>query len=47
MTTVDRLGLYLRLRTSEGMEGVRISFLREVQSANETRTILVEIGACS
>ena len=43
MTAVDRLGFHLRLKTSEGMKGVRINFLREVQSANETRTVLVEM----
>jgi putative heme iron utilization protein len=44
MTAVDRLGFHLRLKTSEGMKGVRINFLREVQSANETRTVLVEMA---
>jgi hypothetical protein len=34
---------HLRLKTSEGMKGVRINFLREVQSANETRTGVVEM----
>jgi heme iron utilization protein len=43
MTAVDRLGFHLRLKTSEGMKGVRINFFREVQSANETRTVLVEM----
>jgi heme iron utilization protein len=43
MTAVDRLGFHLRLKTSEGMKGVRINFLREVQSANDTRTVLVEM----
>ncbi|RZU39163.1 HugZ family protein [Edaphobacter modestus] len=43
MTAVDRLGFHLRLKTSEGMKGKRINFLREVLSANETRTVLVEM----
>jgi heme iron utilization protein len=43
MTAVDRLGFHLRLKTSEGIKGVRINFLREVQSAKETRTVLVEM----
>jgi heme iron utilization protein len=43
MTAVDRLGFHLRLKTAEGMKGTRINFLREVQSADETRRILVEM----
>ena len=43
MTAVDRLGFHLRLKTSEGMKGTRINFLREVQSADETRKALVEM----
>jgi len=43
MTAVDRLGFHLRLRTAEGMKGTRINFLREVQTADETRTVLVEM----
>jgi putative heme iron utilization protein len=43
MTAVDRLGFFLRLKTAEGMKGVRINFLREVASAIETRTMLVEM----
>ena len=43
MTSVDRLGFSLRLRTSEGMKGVRIGFTREVRSPGETRTVLVEM----
>jgi putative heme iron utilization protein len=43
MTTVDRLGFYLRLKTAEGMKGTRINFLREVRSADETRKVLVEM----
>jgi len=30
MTSVDRLGFTLRLKTNEGMKGVRINFLHEV-----------------
>ena len=30
MTSVDRLGFSLRLKTAEGMKGIRINFLREV-----------------
>lgn len=43
MTAVDRLGFHLRLKTSEGMKGTRINFLREVQTADETRKVLVEM----
>jgi heme iron utilization protein len=43
MTAVDRLGYFLRLRTAEGIKGVRISFLREVRNAQETRQVLVEM----
>jgi putative heme iron utilization protein len=43
MTAVDRLGFHLRLKTAEGMKGARINFLREVRSAEETRTVLVEM----
>ncbi len=43
MTSVDRLGFHLRLKTAEGMKGTRINFLREVQSADETRKVLVEM----
>jgi len=43
MTSVDRLGFYVRLKTSEGMRGVRIAFIREVRSPAEARTVLVEM----
>ncbi len=43
MTAVDRLGFFLRLRTAEGMKGVRINFLREVATALDTRKVLVEM----
>jgi len=43
MTAVDRLGFFLRLKTAEGMKGTRINFLREVQSPEETRKVLVEM----
>jgi|SRR5450631_3105187 heme iron utilization protein len=43
MTSVDRLGFYLRLKTSEGMKGTRINFLREVATPQETREVLVEM----
>ena len=43
MTAVDRLGFHVRLTTSEGFRGVRVPFLREVHSSEETRAVLVEM----
>jgi heme iron utilization protein len=43
MTSVDRLGFQVRLKTAEGTRGGRIGFLREVGSANEARKVLVEM----
>ena len=45
MTSVDRLGFHVRLRTEDGMRGARIAFSREVTSAAEARTVLVEMVA--
>lgn len=41
MTAVDRLGFHLRLKTGEGMKGIRINFPNEVRSAEETRRAMV------
>jgi heme iron utilization protein len=43
MTSVDRLGFSLRLKTNEGIKGARINFLHEVATPQETRTVLVEM----
>jgi len=43
MTSVDRLGFALRLRTNEGIKGVRVNFPHEVVTPMETRTVLVEM----
>jgi putative heme iron utilization protein len=43
MTSVDRLGFWLRLKTADGMKGARVNFTREVATAGETRTVLVEM----
>src|SRR5271170_599256 len=43
MTSVDRMGFYLRLRTPDGMKGIRINFPPEVASPQETRAALVEM----
>jgi putative heme iron utilization protein len=43
MTSVDRLGFGVRLKTSAGMKGARINFFREARSAGEARAVLVEM----
>ena len=43
MTAVDRLGFHVRLKTPDGVRGVRIAFLREVGNPAETRKVLVEM----
>jgi heme iron utilization protein len=43
MVGVDRLGFKLRVRTDEGPEGCRISFPREVTTAGQSRTVLIEM----
>ena len=45
MTSVDRLGFHVRLKTSDGMRGARIAFSREVGSAAEARSVLIEMVA--
>src|SRR5579863_10029193 len=39
MTSVDRLGFHVRLKTLEGMKGARIAFLREVRNVGESRKV--------
>jgi hypothetical protein len=43
MTSVDRLGFQVRLRTQNGMHGARIAFWREVSDPAQTREVLVEM----
>jgi heme iron utilization protein len=43
MTSVDRLGFNVRLKTPERVRGARIAFLREVNNPAETRKVLVEM----
>jgi putative heme iron utilization protein len=43
ITAVDRLGFQVRLKTLDGMRGIRIAFLREVSNPGETRKVLVEM----
>lgn len=45
MTAVDRLGFRLRIRNGERLHGVRIAFPREVKTAGESRTVLIEMLA--
>jgi heme iron utilization protein len=45
ITSVDRLGFHLRLKTQDGMRGTRIAFLREANSPAEARNVLVEMVA--
>lgn len=43
MTSVDRLGFSLKLKTKDGVKGSRINFLREVATPHDTRAMLVEM----
>jgi hypothetical protein len=43
MTSIDRLGFYLRLKTNEGMKVTRINFLHDVATPQGTREVLVEM----
>ena len=43
MTSVDRLGFHVRVKTQEGMRGARIPFVREVADPASTRKVLVEM----
>ena len=43
MTSVDRLGFSLRLKTNDGVKGARINFLREVTTPQDARVVLVEM----
>jgi len=43
MTSIDRLGFTLRLKTADGMKGTRINFPSEVRTPQETRKVLVEM----
>ena len=45
MTSVDRLGFQVRLKTPEGVRGARIAFLREVRTPAEARKVLIEMLA--
>ena len=43
MTSVDRLGFHVRMKTQEGMKGARVAFPSEASTPLETRKILVEM----
>ncbi len=43
LTSVDRLGFHLRLKTQDGMKGTRIAFSRQVRDPAETREVFVEM----
>jgi putative heme iron utilization protein len=43
MVTVDRLGFKLRLRQGQRLSSVRIAFPREVTTAAESRTVLIDM----
>jgi putative heme iron utilization protein len=45
MTSVDRLGFHVRLKTQDGTRGARIAFLGEVSSPAEARNALVDMVA--
>jgi len=43
MTSVDRLGFNVRLKTQDGVHGARIAFLREVANPTQTREVIAEM----
>src|SRR6202171_2159676 len=43
MTSVDRLGFHVRLKSPDGPRGARIAFSREVGSPAEARSVLIEM----
>jgi len=43
MTSVDRLGFTLRLKTTDGVKGARINFLQEAATPQDTRALLIEM----
>jgi putative heme iron utilization protein len=43
MTSVDRLGFHLRLKTHDGVKGTRVAFSREVRDPAETREVFIEM----
>jgi heme iron utilization protein len=43
MTSIDRLGFHLHLKTQDGVKGTRVEFSREVSDPSETREVFVEM----
>jgi len=43
MTSVDRLGFSLTLKTDDGVKGARVNFLREVTTPEDTRVVQVNM----
>jgi len=43
MTSIDRLGFGLRLKTSDGVKGTRVNFPREVAAPQDARAVLVSM----
>jgi heme iron utilization protein len=43
MTSIDRLGFHLHLKTQDGVKGTRVAFSREVSDPSETREVFVEM----
>jgi heme iron utilization protein len=43
MTSVDRLGFHVRVKTQDGARYARIAFLREVSSPTQAREVLIEM----
>ena len=43
MLSVDRLGFRVQVRSGERLHGARISFPREIVTAEECRAVLIEM----
>ena len=43
MTSVDRLGFHVRLKTGDRVHSARVAFIREVRNTQETRPVLIEM----
>jgi putative heme iron utilization protein len=44
MTSIDRLGFHLRLKTGDRVRGLRVGFPREVGDASEARAVFIEMA---
>ena len=43
MTTVDRLGFHVRMKSGDRVHGTRVAFLREVATTEDARRVLIEM----